>query len=182
MRLRTAYLLLASLVPASWAILEDEAYQIDYHHALLGTPQAPTTFFHKPSSSSSASLLLTLSEKLILGAVNPKDGLIVWRQNISDYSTETRSPGLLRAVNGEDTVVSALGSDVLAWGASDGKLAWRNRFEGSSVVDLELVETQRTGGTQAPRDAIILSRGKNAIVRRLGGASGSVKWGYSDDR
>ncbi|WEW56005.1 hypothetical protein PRK78_001440 [Emydomyces testavorans] len=181
MRLQAAYLFAASILPTSWAILADEAYHIDYHHALLGTPQERTTFFHRPSSSSSASLLYTLSEKSILGAVNPKDGSIVWRQNISDYSVGARTGGLLRAADGEDAVVSALGSDVLAWGASDGKLLWRNRFDDASIVDLELVGLQGLDGAQAARDSIVLAGNRHGVVRRLDGISGSVKWEYRDD-
>ncbi|KAI1949666.1 hypothetical protein LOZ12_005281 [Ophidiomyces ophidiicola] len=180
MRLQAACLLLASFSASSWAILTDEAYQIDYHHALLGTPQAHATFFHKPTSSSSASLLYTLSESSIIGAVNPKDGLIVWRQNVSDYSVGTSSGGLLQASEGEDAVISALGRDVLAWGASDGRLLWKNRFPEGPIVDLKPVD-QAAAGAHALRDSILLSGERNGIVRRLDGMLGSVKWEFRDD-
>nr|KMM67720.1 hypothetical protein CPAG_04052 [Coccidioides posadasii RMSCC 3488] len=180
MRLQATYLFLASVVPASWAILADEAYHIDYHHALLGTPQAHTTFFHRPSTSSSASLLYTLSEQSILGAVNPKDGSLVWRQNLSDYSVGVASSRLLEAVDGEDAVVSATGSNVLAWGASDGKLLWTTRLDDASIVDLKLTAFQSAEPAQAVHDSIVLSANKYGIIRRLHGVSGSVKWEYKD--
>ena len=55
-------LIAAILSHATFAVHQDEAYQIDFHHALLGIPQAHTSFFHKPSVDSKASLLYTLTE------------------------------------------------------------------------------------------------------------------------
>lgn len=183
MRLQAAYLLFASIVPASWAILSDEAYQIDYHQALLGTPQARNTLFHRPSSSSSASLLYTLSEKLFLGAVNPKDGSVVWRQNLSEYTTgATPDHAFLRAIDGEDAVLSAAGNDVSSWGSSDGKLLWTNRLSDTPVRDLELVDVDATEGAQNTGDSIVLSGDKNGVIRRLHGGSGSTVWEYRDTR
>lgn len=178
MRIQAALLLLASsVVPSSLAIFVDEAYNIDYQHALFGTPQAPSTFFHRPSSSSNASLLYTISEKNILGAVKPKDGSVVWRQDLSRSSPGSAS--FLRAADGEDTVVSAVGGEVAAWGASDGKQVWENRFSSGQVVDLELAES---GRDQVVRDAIVLSGEKDGVVRRLDGTNGNVRWEYKDDR
>ena len=184
MRLQAAFLFVASCVPSSWAIFADEAFHIDYHHALLGTPQARTTFFHRPSSSSSASLLYTLSEKSILGAVNPKDGAIVWRQNLSEYSDAAAGVGavggFLRAADGENTVVSAFADEVSSWGASDGKLGWTNSLDGGAVVDLELVES--ANGASGPRDSVVLLQSDHALVKRLDGATGLPKWEYKDER
>ncbi|EEP78916.1 conserved hypothetical protein [Uncinocarpus reesii 1704] len=165
MRLQVASLFLASVVRLACAVIADEAYQIDYHHALLGTPQAHTTFFHRPSSSSGASLLYSLSEKSILGAVNPKDGSIVWRQNLTEYSA---GAGLLRAVDGEDAVISALGSDVSAWGASDGKLLWTKRFnDDASVTSLELTKSHGAD-LQAVRDPHCVIWGSNPRCEKVG--------------
>jgi outer membrane protein assembly factor BamB len=176
MRLQAAFLL-ASCAPA-FAIFADEVSQIDYHHALLGAPQARTTFFHRPLASSSASLLYTLSEKSILGAVNPKDGSIVWRQNLSEYNNNAGlGSGFLRAADGEDIVFSALSDEVSSWGASDGKLGWTKRFDDDLVVDLELVDD-----VAAQRDPIVLFQGKSGIIRRLDSATGLVKWEYKDNR
>lgn len=179
MRIKAALLLLASSVlPSSLAIFVDEAYNIDYQHALLGIPQADTTFFHRPSFSSNASLLYTVSEKNILGAVKPKDGSIVWRQDLS-RSSAASAASFLRAADGEHTVVSAIGGEIAAWGASDGKQVWENRFDPGPVVDLELAES---GQNQAVRDPIVLSGEKDGVVRRLDGSNGNVRWEFKDDR
>ena len=179
MRLEAAFLLWASIVPAALAIFADEAGQIDYHHALLGTPQAHSTFFHRPSSSSSASLLYTLSEKSILGAVNPKDGSVVWRQNLSDYSTVT-SNAFLRAADGHDTVVSAFGGEVSSWGAADGKLSWTNTFAEGQVHDLEIIEPLDGNLEGVSPDPVVLVGDKKAVIKRLDGKTGNVKWEYRD--
>lgn len=176
MRLQAA-LLLASCAPAL-AIFADEVNQIDYHHALLGAPQPRTTFFHRPSSSSSASLLYTLSDKSIIGAVNPKDGSVVWRQNISSSNpTSLEGAGFLRAVDGDETVFSAASGEVSSWGASDGKLAWTQAFHDGVVVDLALAS-----GSSSQRDPVALFEGRPSIVRRLDGATGLLKWEYKDTR
>ncbi|KAJ6132030.1 ER membrane protein complex subunit 1 [Penicillium samsonianum] len=70
MRLQIALFFTACLSPAT-AIYSDEVNHIDFHHALLGAPSPDSTFFLKPSTSSNASLLYTLSDKLLVGAVNP---------------------------------------------------------------------------------------------------------------
>ena len=182
MRLYAAFALLATFVPSSLAIFADEAYQIDYHFALLGSPQARTTFFHRPSLSSNASLLYTLSEKLVLGAVNPKDGSIVWRQNLSGSSPLSGVQPFLRAIDGEDAVVSALGGHVSSWGALDGKLSWTSQFNDGPVKDLELVELEEGNSRKLVKDSIVLFGRENGIVRRLDGESGNVKWEYMDGR
>lgn len=180
MRLGAAFLLWASIVPATLAIFADEAGQIDYHHALLGTPRAHSTFFHRPSSSSSASLLYTLSEKFILGAVNPKDGSAVWRQNLSDYSAAASSNAFLRATDGHDTVVSALGNGVSSWGAADGKLSWTTTFTEGQVHDLEVIEPLDGNLEGLSPDPVVLVGGDKATVKRIDGKTGSLKWEYKD--
>ncbi|RJE18588.1 hypothetical protein PHISCL_09081, partial [Aspergillus sclerotialis] len=130
MQLKAALLLLASCVLPTTAIYSDEVNHIDYHHALLGIPTPDSTFFLKPSSASNASLLYTLSEDLLLGAINPRDGAVVWRQNLSRLAgaSASETTGIARAVDGTNAVVSAAGNYVSAWGASDGKLIWENWF------------------------------------------------------
>lgn len=188
MHLPAAFLLLASCVLPAAAIYRDEVNHVDYHHALLGIPTPDTTFFLKPSSASNASLLYTLSEGLKLGAVNPRDGSVVWRQDLSrvarvDTNTDTPDtappPGFLRAADGTNSVFSAAGSYVSAWSALDGKLGWEKRFGDDAVADLELLEP---GDAQGAGDAIVLSRRKDGVVRRLDGESGRVKWEFKDDR
>lgn len=182
MQLRAAFLLLASCVLPAAAIYADEVDHIDYHHALLGIPTPDSTFFLKPSSASNASLLYTLSENRILGAVNPRDGSVVWRQNLSRFAQDhTDNPDktacLLRAADGTNTVVSAAGGYISSWSALDGKLGWESWF-GDSVADLELLELP---GASAG-DVIALFGGKNGVVRSLDSESGRVKWEFKDDR
>ncbi|KAJ9218030.1 hypothetical protein DTO166G4_421 [Paecilomyces variotii] len=181
MRLQAA-LLLAWCVPSSLALFADEAYHIDFHHALLGIPSAKTTFFHKPASASNASLLYTLSEKLVLGAVNPRDGSLVWRQNLTRWSPNGEdAEGFLRAGSGENTVVSAAGANVYSWNALDGKLSWDSQFADGIAKDLELLGFEDAAAKRQARDAITLFEEKGGVVRRLDGASGKVKWEYKDE-
>lgn len=182
MRLQAALFLLASCVPSTWAIYPDEINHIDFHHALLGAPSSESTFFLKPSTSSNASLLYTLSEQSLLGAVNPRDGTIVWRQNVSRSSGPAdhgAASGILRASDGTNALVSAVGDYLSSWSALDGKLIWENSFAHEAVADLELLELQDAAAT---KDTVALFVGKSGTVRRLDGDSGDVKWEYKDDR
>ena len=178
-------LLLASCIPSSLGVYRDEVNHIDYHHALLGLPASQSTFFLKPSASSNASLLYTLSEKALLGAVNPKDGSLVWRQNLSRSAlpaSHDSANGLLRASEGTNALVSALGGYVSSWSALDGKLIWENWFDGESVADLELLELEDASAAPSTKDTVALFGGKAGVVRRLDGDSGKTKWEYLDER
>ncbi|PYI06144.1 DUF1620-domain-containing protein [Aspergillus sclerotiicarbonarius CBS 121057] len=184
MWLQATLLLLASCVPSSLAIYHDEVNHIDYHHALLGLPASQSTFFLKPSAASNASLLYTLSEKSLLGAVNPKDGSLVWRQNLSRSAlpaAHNSAHGLLRASEGTNALVSALGDYVSSWSALDGKLIWENWFEGEAVADLELLELEDASAAPSTKDTVALFGGKAGVVRRLDGNSGKTKWEYLDE-
>ena len=160
-----------TLIPLVAAVFADEAYRIDYHHLLLGSPQRNTTFFHRPSATSKASLLYTLSEKLVLGAVNPKDGAVIWRQWLKESQKGDYDKGYLKALDGEDIVVSAVGRTVSAWDASDGKLVWQWAGEGA-VTGLEVLGVEGMKG-----DVIVATEdaGTN-IVTRLDASSGTVVW------
>lgn len=190
MRLPAAFLfLLTSCTTFTHAIYSDEVNHVDYHHALLGLPDVQSTFFLKPSSASNASLLYTLSEKAILGAVNPRDGSVIWRQNVSSRSGSGSTPakygnsgGLLRASDGINAVVSAAGDYLSSWSALDGKLIWENWFSGAKVVDLELLELEDANAGGGIKDSIALFSGDTGVVRRIDGESGNVKWEYKDDR
>ena len=192
MRLQAALLFLfSSCIPSTQAIYPDEVNHIDYHHALLGLPTTQSTFFLKPSSATNASLLYTLSEKAILGAVNPRDGSVIWRQNVSSRSRSGsgsspaengNASGLLRASDGVNAVVSAVGDFLSSWSALDGKLIWENWFSNTKVVDLELLELEDTNARAESRDSIALFSGDAGVVRRIDGESGNVKWEYEDDR
>ena len=156
----------------------DEAYQIDYHHALIGTPQRHKTFFYRPSAASKASLLYTLSDKNILGVVNPKDGALVWRQWLSSSpSNGTESRSFLKAIDGENTVVSAIGSIVRAWDAADGRQVWEWEGIGEvrclSIVDL----------AGQSKDVLVLHEHEGkAVMTRLEGSAGLVVWQKSEER
>ncbi|KAI9812301.1 MAG: DUF1620 super [Pycnora praestabilis] len=179
MRFHVAALWLASALPSALAVYADDAYHTDYHHALLGIPQQHTTFFHRPQSASKASLLYTLSEKLILGAVNPKDGAIVWRQALASSSNATT--GFLRAGENENTVISAVGNEVRAWDALHGTLGWGNEFSNGPIQDLEVVELADGNNAGGAKDAVVLFGEVKGVVKRLKGESGAVIWEYTDE-
>lgn len=160
------------------AIYADEAYQTDSHHALLGLPQAHTTFFHRPSAASKASLLYTLSKKLVLGAINPKDGAVIWRQRLADPTQNYTTPGLLRAEEGGDTLISAVGTKVQAWDATDGRLVWEwDGGDGTKVIDVR-------PSPESGKYVLVLSDGEGSTfaVRKLAADTGEVCWESSDSR
>lgn len=156
------------------AIFADEAYQTDYHHALLGLPQPHATFFHRPSPASKASLLYTLSERLVLGAVNPKDGAVIWRQQLADQTQNHTALGLLRAGEGGDTLVTAVGEIVNCWDATDGRLTWQWRGNGR-IKSLEIIEGER--------DVLTLSEADHdVVVTKFAAETGAVLWQHKDAR
>lgn len=178
MKLQSLLAVPALLVPSVYAIFADDAYRIDYHIPLLGLPKPDTTFFQQPNALSKASLIYTLSEKGILGAVNPKDGEIVWRQALDANATN----GFLRAGEGQDTVVSGVGKEAAAWSAADGKLVWSTSFPEGAIVDLEILEFEDGAVVNGAKDVLILAGDSTPIVRRLDGATGAVKWEFEDNR
>ncbi|KAJ5134563.1 hypothetical protein N7526_005928 [Penicillium atrosanguineum] len=182
MRLQAALFVAACVSPAA-AIYTDEVNHIDFHHALLGAPSPDSTFFLRPSTSSNASLLYTISKKSILGAVNPRDGSLVWRQDLSRSASElTGGAGILRGLDGNNAVVGAAGDYISSWSAQDGKLVWENKLADESIADLELLELEDASATSSVRDTLALvSNGGAGVVRRLDGDSGKTKWEYKDD-
>ncbi|KUJ09757.1 DUF1620-domain-containing protein [Mollisia scopiformis] len=177
MRLPITVLTLAlSLLPSSHAIFADEAYSVDYQHELLGLPQPQTTFFHRPRKDDKATLLYTLSDLGVLGAVHPGTGKVVWRQLLAGEAGEynASSKGFLRPVEGESTVVSAVGGRVDSWDAMSGRERWGNLFAGT-IKDLEVMET--TSGDVKDILALYDEDGKG-VLRLLKGESGNVKWEY----
>jgi hypothetical protein len=184
MRINLSVSLLASVATTVLAIYKDDAFQTDYQHAFVGIPQQQTTFFHRPSSSSKASLLYTLSEKGVLGAINPKDGALVWRQLLTAGQNITfagKDSGCLRAGEGDGTVISGLGGEVRAWGALDGKMAWGNEFEGE-VRDLEVLELEGAREKEGKDVVLLMAEGEHGVVRKLEGSSGKVLWEFQDHR
>ncbi|RYO88404.1 hypothetical protein DL764_008731 [Monosporascus ibericus] len=172
--------LLLALPAAVRAVFQDEAGHIDYHHELLGVPQRQTTFFHRPIPDEKASLLYTLSDLGVLGAVNPGNGALVWRHvlnpNISDSIFGRGGTGHLRAVEDEKWLASALGSSVQAWDALSGRNVWSLDFEGN-VKDLEVL-----GLTESEqRDVLALHAEEDAtVLRRIHGTEGRVVWEHRE--
>lgn len=171
--LGTIFLLVLPL--PTTATYADEAYTNDFHHALLGTPQSQTTFFHRPSAASKASLLYTLSEKLVLGAINPKDGSVVWRQRLSARNGSTGGGHLKAGEAG--TVIGSANDEVQAWDAADGRLAWGWQGAGS-VKGLEVLE----GGGQSGVLVFSEEEISRTVVRKLAADSGKVEWEHTEVR
>ncbi|KAH9841195.1 Protein of unknown function (DUF1620) [Teratosphaeria destructans] len=172
--LQLPFLAAVLLARITSAVFTDEAWNIDYHYPLLGQPREYTSFFHQPNPASRASLVYTLSERGVLGAINPRDGTVVWRQILPHNVTGDHANGLLRAGQGQDTVVSGSGSEVAVWSAADGRQAWTLSVKGTleDVEILELSDSETTGA----KDIVALSSGAEPAVYRIDGASGSVKW------
>lgn len=180
MRIPVALLAAACLLlRPTLAVLADDAWNVDYHLALLGAPQEHTTSFHQPFAGSKASLLYTLSEQAVLGAVNPKDGSVVWRQQLLKHANTTQS--FLRAGHGQDTVVSGIDGQVAAWSASDGRQVWAHDLQGALVRDLEILEIPAAAQEPGTKDAIVLSAGTHTTLSRLDGVDGHVKWSFKDE-
>ena len=156
------------------AIFSDEAYVNDYHHALLGIPQSHTTFFHRPSTTTKASLLYTLSEKFVLGAVNPKDGSVVWRQRLAPESNGTSASYLRPDEDG--AVISAVDGKVQAWNAADGRIVWEWQGAGE-VRGLEVLARDGQKGV-----AVYSDEGSRTVLRKLAADTGDVVWEYIDVR
>ncbi|KAL6872103.1 hypothetical protein J3F83DRAFT_733820 [Trichoderma novae-zelandiae] len=170
--LQSALLLgLSSLVAA---VYKDEVGHIDFHHALVGVPQVETTFFHRPKKDEKASLLYTLSDVGVLGAVNPNTGALVWRQQVAP-GVSGRG-GHLRAPEGENWVAAAYGQQVQAWAALSGRSVWRTEFDGR-VKDLEIMELTES----ARKDVLVLLEEDGVtVLRRLHGALGTVVWEFRE--
>ena len=142
------------------AIFKDDAYHTDWHVPLIGSALPASTFFHCRSVETRASLVYTLTRRSILAAINPKDGELVWRQQLSE-SQPARS-GLARPGNG--VIVSAVASRVASFSAGNGRLVWENRFA-QDMVDLAVTA----------ENAIAALFG-DGTVRLLAEQSGDVAW------
>lgn len=178
------YLATIVLTPAS-SLFVDEAFNIDFHHALLGLPQPHSTFFHKPDKSSNAALIYALSNKSLLGAINPRDGSLIWRQSIAGHPIETENHSFLVAGEGDGKVTTAVANEVAAWDAADGRLVWRHVIrEQSRVVDLQAIPVLGSSTDGAVQDVVVLTqptiKGGAFTVTRLGGDGTGGRWHYSD--
>lgn len=173
-----AWLFFSIIFSPALAVFSDEAYHIDYHHALLGVPQPETAFFHRPSANSKGSLLYSLSEKGVLGAINPKDGSIVWRQPLLDTECSEAHKGLLGAVAEGNTIFSAINGGVQAWDAAEGRLVWE-QLGGGVSKDLEVLGL---GGTAKDILTLTATRATTGIIRKLTADSGEILWEFKDER
>lgn len=154
------------------AIFADEAYQVDFHHVLLGAPQPRTTFLHRPSATSKASLLYTLSARSVLGAVNPRDGSVLWRQQLGNGN------GLLKAAARENIIISAINGTVQAWDAADGRLVW----DWTTLEEIMALEVSQSDA--GSHGVYVLTQGskRKAVVQKLSEDSGKLAWEYHDER
>ncbi|KAI1147795.1 hypothetical protein F4825DRAFT_436277 [Nemania diffusa] len=156
------------------AVFQDEVGHIDYHHELLGVPQRETTFFHRPRPEEKASLLYTLSDLGVLGAVNPSTGAVVWRQLLAGNVTD--GGGFLRAAEDQTWLAGAYGSAVSSWDALTGRNVWSLTLHGE-IKDLEVMEITERGG----KDVLALYQEHGATVaRRIHGSEGHVIWEHKE--
>ena len=169
--------LLLAAAPLASAVFRDEVGDIDFHHSLIGVPQPDRTFFHKPRRDEKASLLYSLSDVGIIGAVNPGTGAVVWRQPLERVNaTLGNHTGFLRAGDGENWLAAARGSSVHVWNAVTGRNVWWDDFEGR-VKDLEILEVT----TGREKDLLALFEETDAAVaRKLSGATGRVIWEHRE--
>jgi hypothetical protein len=166
--------LLAALLPAAVvAVFPEDAYKVDYHHALLGAPQRHSSFFHQPQASSKASLLYTLSDKGQVGAVLPKDGSVVWRHQL-----EAGNSSWLVVGDGVNSVVSGVDGEIAAWRAVDGRLLWRRGDD----LPGPLVHLNTLDLDDGRKDVLGLFDGDAPVVQRIDGRTGSPVWQYTDSR
>lgn len=174
MRRAFSSILLLGLSSFATAVFQDEVDDIDFHYSLFGVPQAETTFFHRPRRDDKASLLYTLGDVGVFGAVNPSNGEIVWRHQIS--TDTTIGGGHFRAPEDEDWVAAAHGSTVQAWNALTGRNSWHTSFAGQ-VKDLEILEVTETGR----KDVLALfDEDGVTVLRRLHGKLGTVVWEFRE--
>lgn len=166
--------LLLGLSSLAGAVFKDEVGDIDFHYSLVGLPQVETTLFHRPRKEDRASLLYTLGDVGVIGAINPSNGELIWRQQISHGITN--GGGHLRAPEGENWVASAYGPKVQAWNALTGRNIWDMAFKGV-VKDLEILEL-----TESPRKDVLALFDEDGVtvLRRLHGALGTVVWEFRE--
>ena len=178
--MRVLLILTALLSGCVYGVFQDEAFHSDYHHALLGLPIGDATFFHQPFSDSPASLIYSLSNDAVLGAVNPKDGSLVWRHALREHVSSSTS--ILRTATGWDTVVTAFDQYIDAWSASDGRFGWQYNQKSGRVKDIEILEGGELQGGSSAHDVVVLVEDGQAAVIRLGSSTGMPVWTFSDTR
>lgn len=125
-------------------------------------------------------MLFTLTDKSLFGAVNPKDGSIVWRQQL--HSVSNSSNAVLRA-GGDNVLATAAGSQVATWQASDGRLIWSHDYGQDVVVkDAIFLGVKGEGSAIGSQDILVLYQGASSGIERRDLETGEVKWQYTDAR
>ncbi|RKF74162.1 ER membrane protein complex subunit 1 [Golovinomyces cichoracearum] len=164
------------IIPSAIAILADGAYDIDYHYDLLGLPLHDNTFFYRPRKDDKATLLYTLSDMSIIGAINPSTGKLVWRQKLPDRHRNEK--GFLRGIRGKGIVISGMGQKVDFWDSMSGISICNHEFSGV-IRDLEVIETAM--GEKSTNNVVVLFEEEGqAVIRLINADSGDVIWEYRD--
>ncbi|KAI5796251.1 hypothetical protein DFH27DRAFT_502102 [Peziza echinospora] len=159
--IRSLLLSIFLLTTPGACVLEDEAYEVDWHIPLVGASLFHSTFFHRPLPESKASVIYTLTDQHVIAAVLPKNGSLIWRQTIEgDANLDGLGKPILRPGHGQ--VISAAGRVVRAWDATDGRLVWASEFN-SAVKDI-----------QVNTDGAVWTLLGDGSIRKLNGISGSV--------
>ncbi|EWC44538.1 hypothetical protein DRE_06710 [Drechslerella stenobrocha 248] len=165
------YLLLAGCLVISpcQAVFKDEAFHTDFQLQLFGTPLDPSsTFFHQAAAGKVGSLLYTLSNRLVIGAINPKDGSQVWRQQLGQgtvVETEALSKSAFLRKSKDGRVVSVFGKTISLWDAATGRAIW----EFSSSLEVADVVTAE------PENQLVVAF-KNGDVKAFQLGSGGLLW------
>lgn len=185
MRWLGPFSVLPFILATTSAIFADDAFHIDYAHALLGQPQSHTTSFHRPHTSTNASLLYTLSDKAVLGAVNPRDGSLLWRQPLAGQPIENGTNSFLVTSERDGQVVSGHNRTVAWWDALDGRLVSEYILpEGTSIHGLQAAPVPESSSTGGSHDVVVLTLpttpGGHAKVLRLAGDGSGLKWEHVD--
>ncbi|KIX95058.1 uncharacterized protein Z520_09368 [Fonsecaea multimorphosa CBS 102226] len=185
MRWYGAASILSTLFWPACAIFADDAFHIDFHHALLGSPQPHTTFFHKPHSNTNASLLYTVSDKAVLGAVNPKDGSALWRQPLAGQPIDNASSSYLIAGERDGQLVSGYDRTVACWDALDGRLIWDFTLpQGTVIGGLQAIPLQGSVTDGVTQDFVVLAIPTDSqthiSVSRIAGDGSGQRWQYVD--
>ena len=190
--LRAALGLLLAASATEAIVHRDQVDDIDFHYELLGLPHRDTTFFQRPRPEDKASLLYTLSDAGVLGAVNPSTGAVVWRQLLgAEDDTSPASHGSVQAVDDAGWLVAGLGSSVHAWNSVSGRNIWWQDFAGEvgdvAVVDKTDTNTNtKTKANKLPaaRKDVLAAAYEDAasqiVLRRLAGDDGHVVWEYRE--
>ena len=176
--MRVFVALLAFICRTSLAVYADEANLVDYHLALLGRP-SNSTFFHQPVPGSKASLIYTLSERNVLGAVNPKDGSVVWRRPLT--SNTTLAVGGVSTAEGQDVLYGGVNDTAFSYSASDGRVVWESRQYDAIVKDVATLKSldEKQSPTQN-KDVVVLREGNKHTVQKLNATTGAVEWTFDD--